>query len=118
MATSFPPSKRLFLPLTTQAFEWYALKKDIEVRKFRGRFKNALSRNYELAELRKGYSGESRFAVVSQMLVFDNSKNLFDHIDYLRVIPTARSKHEADQLLHNYVGEDRILAIFLSFSLS
>src|SRR5688572_9421736 len=96
----FSESLRLFLPLTSQAFEWYNLDKNVEIRKYKGRFKNVLTRNYELAELRKGYSGESIYASITNVVVFGNSRELFDSIDYKRVIPVATSRQEAEKMVY------------------
>lgn len=107
-------STRLFLPLTSQAFEWYSLDKNVEVRKFRGRFKTVMKRDYKFAELRKGYSGESKFASIKEIILFENSRTLFDKVDYKRVIPIATSRQDAEKIVHEYVGNEQLLAIFLS----
>ncbi len=107
-------SARLFLPLTSQAFEWYNLNKNVEVRKFKGRFVSIPSRDYQFAELRKGYSGESRFASITNIEVFENSSDLFDKVSFKRVVPVAITRHDAEKLIHEYVGNYRLLAIFLT----
>lgn len=109
-------STRLFLPLNSQAFEWYDLKKNVEVRKYKGRFKNILKFNYKVAELRRGYSGESKFASISKILVFESASALFDKIDFKRVVPVATSRHDAEKIVFEYVGSEQLLAIFLSFN--
>lgn len=107
-------STRLFLPLTSQAFEWYNLNKNVEVRKFKGRFKNILERKYQFVELRKGYSGASIFAPITEIVVFENCDALFDKIAYKRVVPVATSRMEAEKLVYDYVGSEPLLAILLA----
>lgn len=108
---------RLFLPLTVEAFEWYNLTKDIEIRKLQGRFKNIQTSSYKFAELRRGYSGKSIFALIIDVIPIDHYLLLFDNFDFKRIIPSASSKSEAEIIIKRYVGHDRIIAIFLDLNL-
>jgi hypothetical protein len=104
---------RYFLPLTSEAFCWYDLTKDVEVRKFSARFKGLLDGKYQFIELRKGYSGQSKFARIEKVLTYENSKELFDDVDYTRVVPET-SRETAENLIYGYAGNGKIIAIFLA----
>ena len=106
---------RLFLPLTSEAFGWYNLSKDVEVRKLKGRFKSKLIHKYKFAELRKGYSGASKYATITRMIIYNSSQELFDDVTYNRVIPVAKSRKDAERLVSDYIGTESVIAIFLSF---
>lgn len=116
MAFSIDNSKkRLFLPLTTEAYNWYCEGKSVEIRKFQRRFKNILSQNYEIAELRKGYNGPSIWAEIKSIKKYNNVTDLLIDVNYKELIPSATTNIEAQNRLRSYVNNEKeIIAIFLN----
>lgn len=107
---------RLFLPLTSEAFEWYEKGKCVEVRIKKGRFKNIHKFNYKYAELRKGYNGKSVYAQIDKIDEYSSIKRLSDGVKLKSIIPLELSKQESIKKLDRYVNsEATILAIHLSF---
>ncbi len=61
---------RLFVPLTTQAFEDFSLRgKKVEVRKVMPNFSPKTVYEGRPVELRKGYSGESMWGVIGTVVI-------------------------------------------------
>ncbi|WP_431123349.1 hypothetical protein [Flagellimonas flava] len=107
---------RLFLPLKSEAFDWYQLGKSIEIRQQKGRFKNILESNYKYAELRKGYNGESIYCEISHIKEFDSFNDLIDNYDIKSIFPPCNSEKEALEKYTNfYLEEYPLIAISLRF---
>ena len=62
-------------------------------------------------ELRKGYSGETLFGVIAEILIITNIQELFEKIDYKLIIPTAKSIEDTQISLDHYIqGVEKIIS--------
>ena len=109
-------TNRLFLPLKSEAFEWYQIGKTIELRQRRGRFKNIFKFNYNYAELRKGYNGESVYCVIEDIKEFNSLNDIIQTYGIKSIFPHCKSKSEALEKFADFYMEDYpLISISLRF---
>ena len=109
-------SNRLFLPLKSDALQWYQIGKSIELRQRKGRFKNIFSFDSKYAELRKGYNGESLYCKINEIKEFHSLSNLLNAYDFKSIFPSCTSKQEVlIKYTDFYEDDDHIIAISLKF---
>lgn len=107
---------RLFLPLTSEAFEWFHMGKTVEVRIKKGRFKNIHKFNYKYAELRKGYNGKSVYAAIIKIEEYSGIKQLLNKLDHHSIVPLQLPTRGIVEKLESYTNSSsNLLAIHLSF---
>ena len=100
-------STRVFVPLTTRAYEWFMSgSKEYELRRARRQFRPENLRRGRDVELRRGYSGASIWGSVGDVVVADDLGSIFASIEYTRVVPDASSMEDAIQTAIQFVGEN------------
>lgn len=101
---------RLFVPLNTEAFNWFKEGKKWEVRKKRGQYNPRNVFKGKKVELRKGYTGESIWGKILDVDTFENADRLFEKINFKEVFPDSGSLSSAKKLIQNYVDSNEIIA--------
>ncbi len=99
-------NNRLFLPLKSDAFKWFAEgNKKYELRKLHHQYNRRQVKKDRLVELRQGYSGPSIWGRIDHVLVEEsNLHKLFEKVEFKDVIPVAGSIDEAVSLAEKFVG--------------
>lgn len=103
-------NKRLFVPLNSEAYNWFKQGKKWEVRKYQGQYTTNNVIEGKRVELRKGYNGESIWGVINEVKVLNNIQDLFQQINFNEIFPTLEKKSEAIYLAQNYIDDKKIIA--------
>ena len=97
--------KRVFVPLNSLAFEWFASGgKSYELRRMRGQFTRKFIVTGKDVELRRGYSGQSLWGVIGQVLESESLSKLLADVGFEKIIPSAKSRAEAISIAESIVG--------------
>lgn len=104
---------RLFLPLNSNAFNWYKMGKKWEVRKVKGQYNLKNIRSNRIVELRRGYNTKDRlWGIINEVKIFNNSSQLLSEIDFLEIFPEAKDSNEANNLFNDFVNVDEHIIAF------
>jgi hypothetical protein len=94
---------RFFLPVNKEVYEWYYIGKLWEIRNAKGRFNIKNIYPNRLIEIRKGYNGESLWGKIVTVLLFKDSNDLLEKINYKEIFPQCTSATIADKLIQDYI---------------
>ena len=101
----------LFVPLIKESFRWYSQGKKWEVRKLRGQYTMRNIITGRRVELREGYTGSKKFGRIQEVIVVDDSEELFKRIDFKEIIPVAIDLEDAKKRIARFLNEShRIIA--------
>lgn len=92
---------RLFVPLANEAFEWFSsgLKK-WELRRVGRQYTPKHVRVGRRVELRRGYRGRDvLWGEIADVVQADNIHAFFDRVPYQEVVPTAKSREHAIEIV-------------------
>jgi hypothetical protein len=90
------PLDRVFVPLAAFCFEQFSCGKTIEVRRRLGSFQFKHVRVGRRVELRRGYSGPSRWGTVKSVWEISSINDLLLKMPWRNVFPYATSRREAE----------------------
>jgi hypothetical protein len=107
-------NKRVFVPLTKEAYDWFKIGKQWEVRKFNvGQYNLKNIVKGREVELRLGYRpGNSTWGIISEVSVFDNISEMLNNVMYKSIIPTAETELIARDFIEKYIGKDYKIIAF------
>jgi hypothetical protein len=91
-------SNRLFVPLASQPYDWFASGlKHWEIRKYGRQYTEKHVYIGKPVELRRGYSNKinALWGVIERVEYTDNIRSFFDKVPYADAIPTAFTLEEA-----------------------
>jgi hypothetical protein len=98
-------SRRVFLPLKRQAFNWFKSgEKDWELRGYGRSYQPHHLKPGTRVELRNGYRGESLWGVIGKCYVAESLDAIFERIDFRRIIPSATNTDEAKKIAVGILG--------------
>ncbi len=91
------PYKRLFVPLSKEPFYWFMSgKKKWELRKNERQYTNKHVYKGRSVEFRMGYSSDEKYmANIKEVLECNSLEEVFDKVNFKRIIPTAKNKNDA-----------------------
>lgn len=105
--TATETDDRLFVPLSTEPYRWFERgDKDVELRTVGGQFTRKHVQEGRAVELRRGYStDDSLYGEVGDVQTFEALSDVFDAIDYQRILPEANDRSEAIEQAREIIGE-------------
>jgi ASC-1-like (ASCH) protein len=104
---------RLFLPLKSVAFDWFAQgNKKYELRRLYNQYNRKYVKEGRVVELRRGYSGSSIWGQIGQVFVENSIYKLLHKVDFRNVIPVASSIDEAVSIAEEIVGNQGPYILF------
>ena len=97
---------RLFVPLQAEPYEDFKYNgKTYELRGCSRNYKQEFVYTGRRAELRKGYSGESIWGKIGDVVVANTLKGIFDKIDFKKIEPRANTKKQAIEEIIKQMGK-------------
>lgn len=105
--------KRLFVPLSTRAFNWFKMGKQWEVRILKGQYNPRNIFPGRIVELRRGYNTtDSLWGQIVDVKIFENSDELLRTLDFQLIIPQAKNSTEAKAELKNFAEPGKQIITF------
>ncbi len=102
--------KDLFLPVTSEVYEWYENGgKQWEIRTY-GRFNERTVFKGRVVWVSKGYSGDRFLALVCKKPVVGSLDYILDNVPYEEIIPTAKSREDAVNKIKSMIKGDNFVA--------
>jgi hypothetical protein len=113
MTTNTLGPHRLFVPLSTEPFEWFSSQgKQWEVRRNKGSFRADRLTPGRRVELRRGYTGDSLWGTLTETVRASSAADLFDVICYKTAVPSANSQSEAIAFVDKLLAQNHELVAF------
>ena len=102
---------RLFVPLSSEPFNDFKFHNKLyELRSYGRNFTEEYACNGRKVELRRGYSGESLFGVIGEVVI-GTIEEVFSKLDFKKIEPRLNSIEEAIQENTNRLGrKERYIA--------
>lgn len=108
--------KRLFVPLSTNPYNWFLSgSKEWELRKAARNFTSKQVYRGRVVELRRGYNTSDKiYGVIDQVIECKTLQEVFDKIDFKKIIPVARDKFEAINISYEILNptDDNSFIVF------
>jgi ASC-1-like (ASCH) protein len=104
-----PVADRLFVPLATEPFRWFASgRKQWELRRLGRQYTPKHVMPGRRVELRKGYVDKSAalWGTVTEICEADGITEFFDVVDFREVIPEAADRQEAEETAARILGSE------------
>jgi hypothetical protein len=95
------PTDRLFVPLAAFCWEQFGLGKTVEVRCRRGQWLPKHVRVGRRVELRRGYSGPSKWGTIIKVAEATSVHDLMCKMPWRKMMPYAHNSAEAEQWTSN-----------------
>lgn len=106
-------SKRLFVPLKSEVYDWYLSGcKKWELRRIGRQYTRKNVYAGRIIELRRGYNGESLFGKVGEVYEASSLEEILNDIDYKEIIPSARDEEDAKNYMAQLLGQKAGYIIF------
>ena len=91
---------RLFVPLSSNPYDWFESgKKEWELRRYGRQYNELHVRVGRLVELSKGYSSKNRlWGLITDIIQGKNLEEIFAQVHYTKILPEAISKENAIEI--------------------
>lgn len=99
---------RLFVPLSSAPFDWFASGEKLwELRRYGRRFNTAQLQVGRPVELRRGYNTcDSIWGAVDTVVIAESISEFFQKVPFKQVIPTAEDVTTAVEIATDIIGSD------------
>lgn len=105
-------TKNLFVPLTTQAYEWFSMGKEFELRKSERCWNRKQIYSDRGVTLSKGYGKRDRKKGRVGKVIFSSLDLILSRVPFRKIIPIAKNRKEAKEIVRNILGEAKEYVAF------
>lgn len=109
---------RLFVPLNNEAFYWFKNNnKSFELRGYVNGWREKYVYNGRKVELRRGYNTRDKIFGKVGKVVIGSINDIFDKVNYRKIIPIAKSKEEAIKKAKEILNKNKKHKKFTAFEM-